>query len=238
MNYAPVAVVPHYRHETTIVDVVEDLQAIGLDCLVVDDGSGRVAEAALQELERRPQVTVIFRETNGGKGAAMIDGMRWALEAGYTHALQIDADRQHDFSDIPRFLAASAAARDALICAQPVYGKDAPRARVYGRRLNNFFIWVHTGSREIPDGMCGFRIYPLAATMNIMAAANIGRRMDFDTEILVRMYWARIPMRWFATKVSYSADGVSHFRMLKDNWHISTMHARLLFASLMRRLRR
>ena len=235
MSGSVLAVIPHYRHEKTIVAVVEDLRALGLDCLVVDDGSGDGAEPALRKLAPMPRVHLVRRQENGGKGAAVIDGMGWAQRAGYTHVLQIDADRQHDFSAIPRFLAASDASPDTAICAKPVYGEDAPRVRVYGRELTNLFIRLHTGSREIPDGMCGFRLYPLAATMRVLETAKIGRRMDFDTEILVRMYWARIPMRWLETKVSYSEDGVSHFRMLRDNWHIATMHARLLFTSLSRR---
>lgn len=238
MKDSLVAVVPHYRHETTIVAVARDLVALGLPCIVVDDGSGEQASAALAELEKMAKVTVIHRESNGGKGAAVIDGMREAARQGFSHVLQIDADRQHDFADIPRFIAESQQYPQAAICGRPVYGEDAPSARLYGRKLTNFFIWVNTGSRAIPDGMCGFRIYPLATTLAVIDRAAIGLRMDFDTEILVRMHWAGVAMCWLDTQVNYAEDGVSHFRMLKDNVHISLMHTRLFFLSLIYRWRK
>ncbi|MBN9931448.1 hypothetical protein HZD82_24645, partial [Pantoea agglomerans] len=39
------------------------------------------------------------------------------------------------------------------------------------------------------DSMCGFRVYPLAATLALCDRRAIGQRMDFDTEIMVRLYW-------------------------------------------------
>ena len=58
--------------------------------------------------------------------------------------------------------------------------------------------------------------------------------MDFDTEILVRMHWRKIPIIWINTQVKYKSGGVSHFRGLADNWLISKMHARLFIGMLKR----
>lgn len=230
------AVVPHYRHEQTIVATARDIVALGLPCIVVDDGSGAQAADVLTMLEEMDGVTLLRREHNGGKGAAVKDGMYAAHAAGYSHVLQIDADRQHRFADIPRFLACAAAHPDALICGRPVYGEDAPKSRRYGREITNFWIWVNTGSRAIADGMCGFRIYPLDVVLRLFAREYVGQRMDFDTEILVRLHWMGVPMQWLDTPVSYAEDGVSHFRMLADNAQISAMHARLFFIGLWRRM--
>ncbi len=62
----------------------------------------------------------------------------------------------------------------------------------------------------------------------------IGQRMDFDTEIMVRLYWAGTPSRFIATRVTYPQDGVSHFDALHDNLRISWMHTRLFFGMLPR----
>ncbi|SUO95418.1 N-glycosyltransferase [Suttonella ornithocola] len=236
MRIKTIAVIPHYRHERTIQSTVEDLLQLQLPCIVVDDGSGEQTEVVLAELERKENVTVIRHLDNGGKGAAVKTGLQTAAELGYTHVLQIDADRQHQFSDIPKFLAAAEKAPHTVICGKPIYGEDAPKSRRYGREITNFWIWVNTGSKGIHDGMCGFRLYPLAETLSVIQKEKIGNRMDFDTEILVHLHWAGLPIEWIDTPVRYAEDGVSHFRMVKDNIDISLMHTRLFFLGMKKRL--
>jgi hypothetical protein len=82
--------------------------------------------------------------------------------------------------------------------------------------------------------MCGFRVYPLAPVAALLKRARLGSRMDFDVDILVRLYWERIPMRWIATKVTYPLDGVSHYDMLRDNLRMARLHAKLLIEFLPR----
>ena len=114
--------------------------------------------------------------------------------AGHSHALQIDADGQHDLDDAARLLRASQAAPDHLIGGLPVFGDDAPRARLYGRWLTRIWVWINTLSFDIPDAMCGLRVYPLQHVIPVLA--HTGTHMDFDIEILVRLHWARVPMHW------------------------------------------
>src|SRR5690606_16019755 len=64
--------------------------------------------------------------------------------------------------------------------------------------------------------------------------SHVRSRMDFDTEILVRLHWRDVPMRWLKTRVHYPADGVSHFRLGLDNVLMVTLHVRLLCGMLIR----
>jgi len=82
--------------------------------------------------------------------------------------------------------------------------------------------------------MCGFRVYPLTSIMRIARHASFGSRMEFDPEILVRAVWAGIPVVSMPTHVRYPSDGVSHFKMWRDNVRISWMHTRLFFGMLWR----
>src|SRR5690606_17949432 len=84
-------------------------------------------------------------------------------ERGFSHALQIDADGQHDAADIPALLALAKANPEALVSGWPQYGDDMPRSRRYGRWITHFWVWIETLSLAIKDSMCGFRVYPLAA---------------------------------------------------------------------------
>ena len=181
-----------------------------------------------------PDVTLVRLPVNQGKGGAMMAGLREALRRGHTHALQIDADGQHATADIPAFIALSKVSPDAVICGTPVYDRSVPKGRLYGRYLTHVWVWINTLSLDIRDSMCGFRVYPLAPTVAAIDGARLGRRMDFDPEILVRLHWRGVPFVHQPTAVTYPQDGISHFRGLEDNVLISRMHARLFFGMLLR----
>jgi glycosyltransferase involved in cell wall biosynthesis len=179
-------------------------------------------------------LALIERPRNGGKGAAVIDGFKQAIALGYSHAIQIDADGQHDVADIPRMLQLSQNQPTAMILGKPQYTADAPKSRVYGRQFTNLWICINTLSLAIADGMCGLRVYPLAAVAELLASNSLAQGMAFDIDIAVRLYWLGTPAINHPTQVSYPLDGVSHFDMWRDNLQISKTHARLFFGMLPR----
>jgi glycosyltransferase involved in cell wall biosynthesis len=228
-------VIPFYNHAGAIAHVVNSLEPLDLHCYIVDDGSEAEAQQVLSRIATRASwVEVIRLPQNGGKGAAVIAGCDAALAAGFTHALQIDADGQHDVADAARLLEQSRRSQAAMISGEAIYDSTAPRSRRYGRYLTHVWVWINTLSFDIRDSMCGLRVYPLAATCGIWQRYRIGRRMDFDTEIMVRLHWSGVHIIAFPTRVTYPRDGVSHFRMFKDNVFISRMHTRLFFGMLIR----
>ncbi|MBO9538213.1 glycosyltransferase family 2 protein [Herbaspirillum sp.] len=234
--YKAAAVIPVYNHEHAIAAVVQAVLGHKLHCVLVDDGCSAACAKVLRDIaQAHPErITLLVHAHNQGKGGAVMTGLRHVAQAGYTHALQIDADGQHEAADIPRFISASQAAPLAVINGKPIYDQSVPKGRLYARYLTHVWVWINTLSLEISDSMCGFRLYPLAPTINLMNSAHIGRRMDFDTEILVRLYWRGLRVRNLPTRVRYPADGVSHFKVWLDNALISRMHARLFFGMLLR----
>jgi glycosyltransferase involved in cell wall biosynthesis len=232
------AVIPTYDNPMTIARVVDDVRHHVPDVLVVDDGSGEEARRAIDELERRGAARVVRRETNGGKGAAVKTGLRAARELGYSHALQIDADGQHDPGDIPRFLALAAAQPAAAVLGHPVFDDSTPRGRRAAHGFTNFWTRIETGGATIEDPQCGFRVYPVERAIE---AEPRGDHMDFDIEIAVRLAWLGTSIVNVPTRVRYlpSAEGgISHFRPFRDNVAISWMHTRLVVGSLWRRVLR
>ena len=232
--FRPVAVIPVYNHGAAVGGVVERVRASGLRCVLVDDGSGAECAAVLDALARAPDVTLLRLPRNQGKGGAMMAGLRAAAAAGYTHALQIDADGQHDTADIPAFLAQAARSPAAVICGTPVYDDSIPAIRFYGRYASHLWVWISSLSFAIRDSMCGFRVYPLASVVALFDSVRLGRRMDFDPEVLVRLHWRGVEMVNLPTRVTYPRDGVSHFRYGFDNLLIVAMYVRLFFGMLLR----
>lgn len=228
------AVIPHYNHSGTIYNVVQQFLDLSLPVLVVDDGSTPEHQAILQTLQNQQDVSVYFRPQNGGKGAAMKSGFKQAAQMGFDYVIQVDADGQHNLEDVKAMLEKMQKNPTALICGCPIYGEDAPKSRLYGRKITNFWNAVHTHSFDIKDGMCGFRLYPLKSLQNLLRNEPLGDRMDFDIEILIKAHWYQIPFVWVETPVHYEQDGVSHFRAWADNWSISKMHTKLFFGMLVR----
>ena len=229
------AVIPYYEHPTTLAGTVAVLRRHGLTCFIVDDGSGSAAHAIASQLAAHdPAVRLITHGSNRGKGAAVLSGGRAAAAAGFTHALQVDADGQHDLGDVPEFLAQAGSHPQALILGTPRFDASMPRSRLYGRYLTHLWVWVNTLSLDVADSMCGYRVYPLASLFEVADSERLGRRMEFDTEIVVRLHWRGVPMIGLPTLVTYPPDGVSHFDLWHDNLRISAMHARLFFGMLLR----
>jgi glycosyltransferase involved in cell wall biosynthesis len=229
-------IIPIFNHENAIVNVIEKLKAFELPCFLVNDGSSITCSQVLADCADKESswLTLITRQENGGKGAAVIDGFNVAIKQGFNYAIQIDSDGQHDTNSIPEFLAASKEHPDAMILGQPIFDASVPKNRLYGRQVTTIWIAINTLSFAIADGMCGFRLYPLVAVNRLISNTSIGQRMDFDIDIVVRLYWQGVETVNLPTAVRYPIDGVSHFRLWQDNLMISQTHARLFFGMLIR----
>ncbi|HCG6168877.1 TPA: glycosyltransferase family 2 protein [Vibrio parahaemolyticus] len=233
-DYRPCFLIPCYNHGSTIADVVASLSSFDLPVLVVDDGSNEDTKQALSALSEQGLIKLISLSENQGKGGAVMAGLHQAHQLGFTHTIQIDADGQHDLEALPKLLSASETKPDNLISGQPIYDESVPKARLYGRYATHVWVWIETLSLSIKDSMCGFRAYPVAKTVAVLNKYNIGKRMDFDIEILVRMYWEGVDIDFVPTRVIYPEGGISHFDALWDNVKISWMHTRLFFGMLPR----
>lgn len=209
---------------------------MGLPCVLVDDGSEPHCAATLVSLAavNGGRVTLVRHPRNMGKGAAVMSGLARAHELGHTHAVQIDADDQHMLGDIPAFIAQAEAHPAAVIAGQPIFDSSVPTNRLYFRYLTHILVWVDTLSLEIRDSMCGFRVYPVAPVLDLARRVRLGRRMDFDSEVLVRLWWEGTEIICRPTPVRYPRGGVSHFRMFRDNVLMTRMHIRLLAGMLVR----
>lgn len=196
------------------------------------DGSPEVAAALTDGL---PGCRVLRLERNGGKGAAVLEGLKQARAAGFSHAVVMDADGQHAAGDIPGFLEASRGNPEALIAGVPVFGPDAPPERVKGRRVGNFFAALETWGLGARDSLFGFRVYPILPALKILESTRGARRFDFDTVLAVRLLWAGVPVVNRPVPVRYPAPsdgGVTHFRYLRDNLLLTGVHVRLCLEML------
>ncbi len=228
-------VIPVYNHHHKLDALLRAIEPHGLPVIMVDDHSVEMSKNKIINIVAQfPSVTLESLPRNIGKGGAVMRGFRKAYAAGYSHVIQIDADYQHNMQDIPKFIAQSKHNPAAVICGVPQYDETVNKGRYYARYLTHVWVWINTLSLKIQDSMCGFRVYPLDSTVKLIDRVNIGRRMNFDTEILVRLYWAQVDVINLPTKVIYHKDVPSNFRAFQDNVGISWMHTKLFFGMLLR----
>jgi hypothetical protein len=229
--------IPSYNTGAKLLETVAAAQCRWRPIWVVIDGSTDGTGEALVEWARRdPTLYVLRRAENGGKGAAVLDGLRAAEAAGFTHILVMDADGQHPASAIAHFMALSASRPEAMILGVPVFDDTAPRIRIIGRKVSNTLAWIESQG-AIRDSLFGFRVYPLVPLRRTMEAGRFMRGFDFDVEAVVRLCWSGVPVINVPAPVRYfraAEGGVSHFRYARDNLLLACMHARLLVGFLRR----
>ena len=237
--------IPSYDTGPRLLQTVQEALAHWSTVWVVIDGSTDGSARLLAPLtdsgsdSYQPGLTVMELPANRGKGAAILHGLVAALQAGFTHALTMDADGQHPAELIPAFMSASKASPQAMILGNPVFDSSAPALRVRGRRISNWWVNLETFDAGIGDSLFGFRVYPIAPLLQIMLGRRWMRRFDFDAEAVVRLSWHGVkainldaPVRY----LSAAEGGVSHFHYYRDNALLTGMHLRLLGGFLLRGL--
>ncbi len=230
--------IPTYDTGPKVYETVRAARAQWTPVWVVVDGStDGTAEALVAMAAGDPGLRVLVLPQNAGKGAAVLHGLRAAQAEGYSHALTMDADGQHPSYLIPAFMAASKARPETMVLGRPVFDASAPLLRVRGRKVSNGWTNLETLGAGIDDSLYGFRVYPIAPLIGVMAGQRWMRRFDFDTEAVVRLAWRGVTPINLAAPVKYltaAEGGVSHFRYGRDNLLLTWMHTRLMLGFIVR----
>jgi glycosyltransferase involved in cell wall biosynthesis len=233
-----VVLIPSYNPGVRVYQTVRGARDYWSPVWVVVDGSTDGSAERLREMAAEDYgLRVFVLPHNNGKGAAVLHGLEQASLAGYTHVLTMDSDAQHPPESIPRFMAESAQQPAAMILGVPVFDASAPALRVKGRRVSNWWANLETLWAGIGDSLFGFRVYPVAALLQVMHQHRWMRRFDFDPEAVVRLCWSGVrpvnvpaPVRYYGA----AQGGVSHFRYVRDNTLLTWMHLRLFSGFLLR----
>lgn len=230
--------IPSYNTGEKLFETVAAARAAWTPVWVVIDGStDGTGERLLAIARDDPGLRVLRLDRNRGKGAAVLHGLQAAIAAGYSHALIMDADGQHPAERVGEFMARSKRSPAAMVLGVPLFDASAPRERIIGRKISNFWANVETLFAGIGDVLFGMRVYPLAPLLEVMEASRFMRGFDFDTETVVRLSWRGMPALSVPAAVSYfraEEGGVSHYRYGRDNVLLVAMHLRLLAGLLLR----
>jgi glycosyltransferase involved in cell wall biosynthesis len=222
------ALIPAFDCARTIADVVYGASRYCGHVLVVDDGSSDETAA----LARAAGAEVIRHDVNRGKGAALRSGLIRLLAEGYTHAFSVDGDGQHLASEMQRMLDASRAAPGAIVLGARRIAPEQEIAPIkrFGNDFANWWVSLAAG-REFRDTQTGFRIYPIAATLDLGVQAE---RYQFESEVLILAARRGIAIETCEVAVFYPPPGerISHY----DPW-LDTCRIIVTVVSFLVRLR-
>ncbi len=221
-------IIPTYNNPKTLSRVIEGVLCFTTDIIIVNDGSTDNITAILESYSDLHQ---IHFPTNCGKGYALRQGFKKALELGFSYAITIDSDGQHFPEDIPVFVESQLQAQsDVLwIGSRNMNQESVPRKSSFGNKFSNFWFWFETGI-SLTDTQSGYRMYPIKA----MPKRYITRKFEFEIEVIVRAAWQHIPVKNIPINVLYDpAERVSHFRPFKDFTRISILNTVLVLIALL-----
>jgi uncharacterized protein (DUF2062 family) len=228
-------VVPTFNHGRALPAVLLALDNQQLPIIVVDDGSTDATEALLRKWSSgcpaKVRKIVVRHEHNMGKAAAICTGLKEAQRRGYTHAVTIDSDGQHDVADLSGLIDQSSRHPNAIVIGARTRGQiGVPGRSRIGRLLSNGLVWIESGIK-VSDSQSGMRVYPIAATLALGAKAS---RFGFETEVLVLAGWRGTPIVEHPILSIYDLPGgrSTHFNLWGDTFAAVRMHARLLIRAL------
>ncbi|MFO7954334.1 glycosyltransferase family 2 protein [Thioalkalivibrio sp.] len=229
---AVAALIPAHNEAATIEAVVAAARTHVDRVIVVDDGSEDATACLVED-----QAEVLRQPANGGKAAALWAGMQHALATGADAVVTLDADGQHDPSEIPALVAAWRETPERLILGARLKGREyTPPLRLFGNRMADFWIAWASG-QPLQDSQSGFRLYPAPLLRRLELRHHRARGFVFESEALIVAERLGFPARVVPVRCIYPENHrPSHYRPTADTLRIIAMVAGQLLRRGMRPL--
>jgi len=220
-------IVPTYNNQKTLKRVLDSILNYTSDIIIVNDGS---TDETADILKQYSQLTQIHHPKNTGKGRALRNGFRKAIEKNFEYAITIDSDGQHFAEDILVFLEENyQEPHSLLIGSRNMTQENVPRKSSFGNKFSNFWFKFETGIK-LDDTQSGFRLYPL----RLIPKVFFTNKFEFEIEVIVRSAWKGIVVKNVPVQVLYDpAERVSHFRPFQDFTRISILNTVLVTNALL-----
>lgn len=204
--------IPAYNADSTLGSVLQEIQPLHIDTLIVNDGSvdqtGRVALEYGAHLLEHP--------SNLGKGAALRTGFQYILQKNYEVIITLDADGQHDPSEIPSLLRVFRSVRPDILIAS--------RAAEFAQMIFLRRFWNRLGAKavarlchsDITDSQSGFRLIRTEVLREINLSTS---GFETELELLIKACKKGFGVLCVPT-ITRTIDGTksSHFRPVVDTW--------------------
>lgn len=173
-------ILPAYNEAANISKVIRGIKSLNIDVIVIDDGS----KDQTSQIAERENVYLIRHNRRRGKGSTLKDGFDYAIRQRYDIIIIMDADGQHEPSDIPRFIDKAKEAGVSVVIGNRMSNPtDMPPNRIFTNRFMSSII-AAICHQTIPDTQCGYRLFTREALESIDIR---GRKFEIDSELLIKL---------------------------------------------------
>lgn len=213
-----IVLIPAYCPSVKLTELVRDADEAGLQCLIVDDGSGTGYDSVFDELAG--YAVILHHDQNRGKGAALKTGMHWISEhEPDSIVICADADGQHLIEDIRR--CAEAAEREPehfILGVRSFEKKNMPARSWYGNKITETVFRLTTGV-HIRDTQSGLRAFH--AGMIPLLEEAYGERYEYEMNQLLLLTRNHVTIDEIGIQAVYEGNnGCSHFHPIRDSFLI------------------
>jgi glycosyltransferase involved in cell wall biosynthesis len=174
-----VVLMPVYNSAKHLRQLIDKIKPLGLDIVVVDDGSSDDSAQIAAQLD----LTVLKHEINKGKGAALRTGIDYLKNKEYQLIIMMDSDGQHEPEDINKFIERYKTSQVAVIVGNRM--ADTKRMPLLRKATNKFMSVIISNicHQTIPDSQCGFRLVEKKAIDTIQLESS---NYEIESEMLIK----------------------------------------------------
>ena len=218
-----IALIPAYKPNIQLLEFVKGIEEHGMDCLIVNDGSGEEYLSLFHKIERETEARVLSFPENRGKGAALKAGLEYlqkenaGLQGDFT-IITLDADGQHLLKDALNLLSVAEEKKDTLILGSRTQSKDSPLCSRIGNGITKEVFNLCTGV-EVKDTQTGMRAFSGKMIPKMLTIP--GERYEYEMNVLLFLAKEGVPMEEVPIETVYINDNAeSHFDTVKDSYRI------------------
>ena len=218
-----IALIPAYKPNIQLLEFVKGIEEHGMDCLIVNDGSGEEYLSLFHKIERETEARVLSFPENRGKGAVLKAGLKYlqkenvGLQGDFT-LITLDADGQHLLKDALNLLSVAEEKKDTLILGSRTQSKDSPLRSRIGNGITKEIFHLCTGV-EVKDTQTGMRAFSGKMIPEMLTIP--GERYEYEMNVLLYLAKEGVPMEEVPIETVYINDNAeSHFDTVKDSYRI------------------
>lgn len=204
------AILPAYNEAANIAEVIRKVKALGIDVIVIDDGSSDNTSS----IAKSESAVLIRHDLRRGKGATLKDGFDHVRGKGYDFIVMLDADGQHDPAEIPAFIDKATNSSAGIVVGNRMGAPEGmPLIRILTNRFMSWLISAVCGQR-IPDTQCGYRLM----TADAFRAVDIeARKYEVESELLIKLARRGYKIESVPIKSLYGQE-TSNIRPIQDTF--------------------
>ena len=209
--------IPSYKPDHLLIELLVKLKVEGFDAVVVNDGSGEQYDEVFKEAEK--YALVLKHDVNKGKGAALRLGFTYINlnPNNHKYVITCDSDGQHAVKDIIR-MNDKLHETDNVVFGCRSFGKDVPKRSRVGNNMSRLNRTLIT-KEYIQDDQCGLRGFPIKYVFHLIPVQ--GDHYEYEMNVICALQIKRIKIVELPIETIYlNNNESSHFKPNLDTFRI------------------